>query len=444
MTHTSQLLQKITDREATIGILGMGYVGLPLMLAFCRAGFRVVGFDIDEKKVSKLNAGQCYLKHIDASHIANVVDKGLFEATTDFADIDRVDSIILCVPTPLTAHREPDLSYVTDTMDAVVPHLREGHVVVLESTTYPGTSSEVIKPRMEEKGFTVGEEVFLAYSPEREDPGNANFETSTIPKIVGADDDNSRRIGLALYENVVTEVVPVSSLAVGEAVKLTENIFRAVNIALVNELKTVFHLMDIDVWEVINAAKTKPFGFMPFSPGPGLGGHCIPIDPFYLTWKAREYEVSTRFIELAGEVNTSMPRYVIDQLALALDDRCSKGLREARILVVGVSYKKNLDDTRESPSLKIMRLLNERKAQIDYYDPLVPVILPTREYPELTGMESVEFSHDVLSQYDAAVICTDHDIVGYQELVNAVPLVVDTRNIVRSSLGERPENVVPA
>jgi UDP-N-acetyl-D-glucosamine dehydrogenase len=420
------LLERILAHEAKVGVIGLGYVGLPLVRATVDAGFAVLGFDIDRDKIEKLNAGHSYIRHISSDTIAALREGDRFEATDDFAVVREVDVLLICVPTPLTRHREPDLSYVIGTAEAVAPHLRSGQLFVLESTTYPGTTEEVVKPILARSGA----DIFLAYSPEREDPGNINFSTGVVPKVVGGDGKESLRLARAFYDQFVSRTVPVSSPAVAEAVKLTENIFRAVNIALVNELKIVYDAMGISVWEVIEAAKTKPFGYMPFYPGPGLGGHCIPIDPFYLTWKAREHDISTRFIELAGEVNTAMPRHVVDRLARALDERFSKGLNGARILVVGVAYKKNVDDTRESPALSIMALLEARGATLDYHDPYVPVILPTREHGRFAGRRSRALE-TALGAVDAALIVTDHDGVDYQALVAGSRLVVDTRNATR-------------
>ena len=423
-----QLQQRIEGGDYTIGVIGLGYVGLPLTQAFVRQGLPILGFDVDEDRVAALNAGRSYLKHIPSSAIERIVADGRFEATADFARLGEADAILLCIPTPLTRHREPDMSFVEATAATVAEHLRPGHLVVLESTTYPGTTAELVKPVLEATGLVCGKDFYLAYSPEREDPGNIDFETSTIPKVVGGHDADSFRLARALYGRIVPQVVPVSSLATAEAVKLTENIFRAVNIALVNELKVVFESMDIDVWEVIEAAKSKPFGYMPFYPGPGLGGHCIPIDPFYLTWKAREYDVATRFIELAGEVNTGMPAYVVDRLATALDMTFSTPLNGARILVLGLAYKKNVDDTRESPAFRIIATLEARGVKVDYYDPHVAEIPKTREHPTLAGRRGIAWSAEALRDYDAALICTDHDDVDYAALVENCRLVVDTRN----------------
>src|SRR5688500_2546063 len=355
-----ELVDKLRTTEAVVGICGIGYVGLPLAKAVASAGLRVIGFGIDESKVDDLNAGRSDIRHIRSDAIGNMVGRGLFQATADFGRIGEVDVVTICVPTPLTKYREPDLSFVVSTAESVAEHARPGQLIVLESTTYPGTTKEVLKPIFERRGFVSGENLFLAFSPEREDPGNPHFETATIPKVVGAEGEAALDLATAFYRKFLKAVVPVSSAATAEAVKLTENIFRAVNIALVNELKLIYTAMGIDIWEVIDAAKTKPFGFMPFYPGPGLGGHCIPIDPFYLTWKAREYELSTHFIELAGQINTSLPRYVLDRLAGALDQSCQRGLNGAKVLILGIAYKKNVADMRESPSLNLIELLESR------------------------------------------------------------------------------------
>ena len=419
---------RISDRTARVAIIGMGYVGLPLALALAAKEFPVVGFDVDPAKVEDLNAGRSYIGHIDGGQVAAARGKGLFEATTEESALATVDVILVCVPTPLTQHREPDMTYVVQTTDQIARNLRPGQLVVLESTTYPGTTAGVMRPRLEADGLKSGRDFYLAYSPEREDPGNIEFSTARIPKVVGGDGADALRVAAALYEEIVPQVVRVSSPDTAEAVKLTENIFRSVNIALVNELKLVYDAMGIDVWEVIEAAKTKPFGFMPFYPGPGLGGHCIPIDPFYLTWKAREFNHSTRFIELAGEINTAMPRFVVERLAQSLDRRLGKALSRSEILVIGLAYKKNVDDTRESASFKVIELLEGRGAKVSYYDPFVPVIPETREYGHLAGRHAVAWSPETLSQFDAAMILTDHDCIDYAQLVEASNLVVDTRN----------------
>ncbi|MGQ2903184.1 MAG: nucleotide sugar dehydrogenase [Neoaquamicrobium sediminum] len=423
-----KLLSSIGSRDARVGIVGLGYVGLPLAVTATNAGFGVIGFDIDAQRVAKVNRGETVIKHIDGALLGDAIAKGKFEATADFARLAEVDAILICVPTPLTRHREPDLSFVVATARSVAGSLRAGQLVVLESTTYPGTTDEVLRPILEEGGLKSGQDFFLAFSPEREDPGNPDFGTSTIPKVVGGDGAHALELANTLYGALVTKTVPVSSAATAEAVKLTENIFRAVNIALVNELKVVYEAMGIDVWEVIDAAKTKPFGFMPFYPGPGLGGHCIPIDPFYLTWKAREYEISTRFVELAGEINTAMPQRVVSQLARAMDSRLKRGLNGARILVLGIAYKKNVDDMRESPSLRLIELLEERGAVTAYHDPHIAQIPPTREHAPLTGRRSVDLIAQEVAAYDAVLIATDHDTVDYALVVDNAKLVVDTRN----------------
>ena len=426
--RVEEFKSQILDRSAKIGVIGLGYVGLPLVGTFNGRGYKVIGFDVDEGKVEQLNAGKSYIRHIPSQAVKQQVDNGLFQATTDFSKISAVDAVVICVPTPLTKSREPDLTYVERTAEAVLPHLRRGQLIVLESTTYPGTTVDFLRPILERGGLRSGKDFFLAYSPEREDPGNPDYQTSAIPKVVGGDGAEALELAQALYGEVVSGVVPVSSTATAEAVKLTENIFRAVNIALVNELKVVYEEMGVDIWEVIEAAKTKPFGYMPFYPGPGLGGHCIPIDPFYLTWKAREHGIATRFIELAGEINSSMPLHVVRRLSDELNQRFGKGLKGAGILLLGVAYKKNVDDIRESPALRILSLLRARGAQVDYFDPFVPEIGPTREYPELVDMQSVNWSTKLIGSYDAALICTDHDAVDYGSLVACSKLVIDTRN----------------
>jgi UDP-N-acetyl-D-glucosamine dehydrogenase len=424
----SDLIARIAARQFTIGIVGLGYVGIPLALTACKAGFHVIGFDIDEPRVAQINRGESFIKHIPTSAINEAVKDGRFVATTDFDRLKEADAIIIAVPTPLSKQREPDLSYVEKTAESIAPRLRKGHLVVLESTTWPGTTDEIMRPRLEVGGLKSGVDFFLAFSPEREDPGNENFSTSTIPKVVGGDGDAALDLAVALYNTLVVKTVPVSSSATAEAVKLTENIFRAVNIALVNELKVIYDKMGIDVWEVIDAAKTKPFGFMPFYPGPGLGGHCIPIDPFYLTWKAREFDVTTRFIELAGQINTGMPHYVVDRMAEALDRHAGRGLSRAKVLVIGIAYKKNIDDMRESPSLRLIEILESRGAITSYHDPHVPVIPRTREHASLAGRKSVPLDTATVENHDVILIATDHDAVDYKALVASAKLVVDTRN----------------
>jgi UDP-N-acetyl-D-glucosamine dehydrogenase len=425
----SSTIERFKAHTATIAVIGLGYVGLPLACTVARKGFSVLGFDIDAMKVDQLNAGNSYISHISSDEISELRQTGHLAATDDFSRIAEADAIILCVPTPLTRQREPDLSYVVRTTEAIAPYLKRGQLIVLESTTYPGTSRDILRPILERRGLRSGHDFYLAYSPEREDPGNAEFSTAGIPKVVGGDGADALRLACALYDEVVTHTVPVSSLEAAEAVKLTENIFRSVNIALVNELKTVFEAMGIDVWEVIEAAKTKPFGYMPFYPGPGLGGHCIPIDPFYLTWKAREYGVVTRFVELAGEINTAMPQRVVDRTIEALNEVSGRASKGARILILGVAYKKNIEDTRESPAFRIMELLEKRGVEVSFHDPLVAEIPPTREHAEFAGRRSVPLTKNAVAGFDAAVICTDHDAVDYRRLVEWLPLVIDTRNV---------------
>ena len=414
---------KFRDKTATIGIVGLGYVGLPLMLRYAETGFKVLGFDIDAEKVNKLNNGETYIEHITADKIAAARAAG-FEATTDFSSIGEAEAVILCVPTPLNKYREPDMSFVIDTTDAVKPYLRAGQVLSLESTTYPGTTEEELLPRVEEGGLEVGENVFLVYSPEREDPGNPDFETRTIPKVIGGHTPACLEVGLALYQPAIDKVVPVSSTKAAELTKLLENIHRAVNIGLVNEMKIVADKMDIDIHEVIAAAATKPFGFVAYYPGPGLGGHCIPIDPFYLTWKAREYGVNTRFIELAGEVNSSMPEYVVNKTALALNDR-QRSIKGSKVLVLGIAYKKNVDDMRESPSVEVMELLRNLGAEISYSDPHVPVFPKMREHK--FDLKSVPLTAESIASYDCVVLTTDHDKFDYDLLKQHAKLIVDTR-----------------
>jgi len=428
------LLQKIENKSAVIGVVGLGYVGLPLILAFSAKGFRCLGFDIDQSKVDSIKAGKSYINHIDSSALKSGVDEGLIQATVDFTKIFEVDTIIICVPTPLNKHMEPDLSYVTDTMDALAPYLRKGQVVSLESTTYPGTTDEELKPRIEAQGLTVGEDVFLVYSPEREDPGNPKFSSKNIPKVVGGTTPACAEVGVALYEAAISSVVPVSSTQVAEMCKLLENIYRAVNIGLVNELKIVADAMEIDIWEVIRAAATKPFGFTAFYPGPGLGGHCIPIDPFYLTWKAREFGVHTRFIELAGQINRSMPQYVVNRTMEALNKR-KKAVNGSRILIMGLAYKQDVDDMRESPTFELMDLLSQQGAEVDYFDPHLPEIMPTREHSHWAGKKSIGWSEDAISSYDGVVIATWHKAFDLQELADWACLIIDTRNAMKGIAG---------
>jgi UDP-N-acetyl-D-glucosamine dehydrogenase len=411
-----------------IAIVGLGYVGLPLSLQFARSDTVVLGLDIDQAKVESLNAGRSYIKHIESATLAEQVQAGRFSASTDFARVKEVEAIIICVPTPLNKNREPDISFILETGRSIAPHLKKGTLVALESTTYPGTTDEDLRGVLEAgSGLKAGVDFHLAFSPEREDPANPDSKVASIPKVVGGLTPACLAKATALYGRAIKTIVPVSSCRVAEATKLLENIFRSVNIALINELKLVYQAMGIDVWEVIQAAKTKPFGFMPFYPGPGLGGHCIPIDPFYLTWKAREFSQNTRFIELAGEINTAMPLHVVNRTAEALNAR-RKAVNGSRVLIVGLAYKPNVDDERESPSYVLMNLLQERGAEVAYYDPYVPVIRPTREHPHWAGMRSIHWDRAALQNFDAAIIATNHQAVNYQELADWLPCVVDTRN----------------
>ena len=413
-----------------IAIVGLGYVGLPLSLQFARSGVTVIGLDIDPEKVNAINAGKSYIKHIESATIAQALGNKSFSASTDFSNVRKVEAVIICVPTPLNKNREPDISYIIKTGENIAPHLHPGILVVLESTTYPGTTDEDLRDVLEKgSGLRAGTDFHLAFSPEREDPGNPSSVVATIPKVIGGLTPACLEKTKELYGKAIKTLVPVSSCRAAEATKLLENIFRGVNIALVNELKVVYEAMGIDVWEVINAAKTKPFGFMAFYPGPGLGGHCIPIDPFYLTWKAREYGQNTRFIELAGEVNTSMPHHVVRKVAEALNNE-KKPVNGSRVLLVGLSYKANVDDDRESPTYVLMDLLKERGAEISYYDPFVPVVRPTREHGHWAGTKSIAWDKNVIAGFDAVLISTAHDAVNYKELGNWAKVIVDTRNIM--------------
>jgi UDP-N-acetyl-D-glucosamine dehydrogenase len=428
------LLDKIASKSYTVGIIGLGYVGLPLMWTFHKNGVPVIGYDIDPSKIDHLKAGRSYIKHLGDDMMQVLSKSDHCDATTDFSRLTESDAILLCVPTPLNAWREPDMSYVVDTTRTVAQHLRAGQLVILESTTWPGTTEELMIPILEQtSGLKAGVDFYVAYSPEREDPGNPNFNTARIPKVVGAHGEDALTLALALYNTSIVQTVPVRDCKTSEAVKLTENIFRSVNIALVNELKVVFHAMGIDVHEVLEAAATKPFGFMKFTPGPGLGGHCIPIDPFYLTWKAREYGLNTRFIELAGEVNTAMPKYVVEQVILALNG-IRKSLNGSRILLMGLAYKPDVDDMRESPTYVIMHLLEEMGAEVEYYDPHIPVIPSTREHAHYTGKKSVVWDEALVRSFDAAVVVTDHKGVDYEALRRWVPVVVDSRNVYKGEV----------
>jgi UDP-N-acetyl-D-glucosamine dehydrogenase len=424
----SELNARLQSRESKIGIVGMGYVGLPLAVASFEVGYPVLGFDVDPAKIDGINSGVSPIGRIGNPKIKEMRDAGLFEVTNDYVRLSECDVVVICVPTPLNKYREPDLSYVIDTTRAIAANLRAGQIVTLESTTYPGTTRDVMRPILEETGLKSGKDFFLAYSPEREDPGNPDFHTASIPKVVGGDGEDALALALAFYGAVVTTVVPVSTCEVAEAVKLTENIFRSVNIALVNELKVIYDRMGINVWEVIDAAKTKPFGFMPFYPGPGLGGHCIPIDPFYLTWKAREYHVPTRFIELAGEINTNAPYLVVDRLVDALSTHGQKCLTGARILMIGIAYKKNVEDTRESPAFTLIEEIESRGGKVEFFDSYVPVIPHMREHANMADRKSTPLTAEVVAGFDAVLICTDHDNVDYALVGNAASIIVDTRN----------------
>jgi UDP-N-acetyl-D-glucosamine dehydrogenase len=426
-TAFDDLLLRLSQRESRIGILGLGYVGIPLALRFHEVGFTVVGFDIDPERVNTLNAGETPIKHIASSSVCAMLEAG-FQATSDFSRIAEVDAIIICVPTPLTRHRDPDLSFIIETMKSVTPHLREGQLLSLESTTWPGTTEEILRPFVESRSFRIGENFFLVYSPEREDPGNPSFTTHTIPKVVGGATPACCAAGVALYEMAVDQVVPVTSTKAAELTKLLENIHRAVNIGLVNEMKIIADRMGIDIFEVIDAAATKPFGFTPYYPGPGLGGHCIPIDPFYLTWKAREFGLSTHFIELAGEVNRDMPEWVLAKIGSALNDR-QRSLKGSRILALGIAYKRDVDDMRESPSVFVMEHLRNHGATVEYSDPNVPVFPKMREHQ--FDLSSVQLTPEVLRGYDAVVLLTDHSEFDYDMILRHSALIIDTRGKYR-------------
>jgi UDP-N-acetyl-D-glucosamine dehydrogenase len=422
----TKLADKLADKSFILGVIGLGYVGLPLSLTFLRKGIKVIGFDLDPTKIVKIEQGQSYIKHIPTEELTQFVTKKLFAATTDFSRLNEPDGLLICVPTPLTANREPDLKYIEATGRAIAKVLRPGQLIVLESTTYPGTTVEVLQPLLEESGLKAGVDFALAFSPEREDPGNPNFGTANIPKVVGGIDPSSSNLAQSLYAAALERVVPVTSTQSAEMTKLLENIFRSVNIALVNELKVLCLRMGIDIWEVIDAASTKPFGYMPFYPGPGLGGHCIPIDPFYLTSKAREYDIPTKFIELAGEINTSMPYFVVQRVMDALNNH-GKAMKGAKVLILGAAYKKNIDDDRESPSYKLMELLTERGAEIRYNDPHIPTLRPTRKYN--FGLSSTPLTEENLQQSDCILIATNHDAYDYDFILRHAPLIVDTKNV---------------
>lgn len=442
MSIAGDLLTKITSRKAVVGVMGLGYVGLPLVREFCASGFHVIGFDVDTKKVDMLNAGKTYIKHLPGQHFKKLIGDGLFTPTTDMKLLAKPDCILICVPTPLAKNWDPDMRFVVGTTEAIGKTLRKGQLVVLESTTYPGTTKEVCQPILDKAGLKLEQEYFLAFSPEREDPGRTDHTTRTIPKVVGGIGPNSSKLANALYGQVIDQVVPVSSCEVAEAAKILENVYRCINIALVNELKVVFDRMGVDVWEVIEAAKTKPFGFSAFYPGPGLGGHCIPIDPLYLSWKARQYGKPTRFIELAAEINTSMPEYVIARLGEALSEHHGKALKGAKILILGLAYKKDVDDVRESPSVVLIELLQHRGAKVAYHDPFIPSGKPMREH-NITNLRSVPLTPQTIKQYDAVLISTDHTNIDYDMIVKNAKLVVDSRNATAKVKGAK-KNVVKA
>ncbi|MGH3644357.1 MAG: nucleotide sugar dehydrogenase [Mycobacterium sp.] len=443
----ADLIELFHSRRAVVGVIGLGYVGLPLAATIAEAGFSAVGFDTRVDKVEALRRGESYIRHVPSSRLTSLVrgrlgvggEAGLY-ASADYTDLARCDAILICVPTPLTENREPDLSYVVDTAERIAQHLRPGQLIVLESTTYPGTTDEIVRPILERAGLRAGSDFHLAFSPEREDPNNRDFSTRTIPKLVGGVTPECGRVAAALYGTVIDRVVPVSHASVAEAAKLLENIYRSVNIALVNELKVLFERMGLNVWEVIDAAATKPFGFTPFYPGPGLGGHCIPIDPFYLTWRARQFELTTRFIELAGEVNLAMPAYVIERLTEALNDR-GRSLKGSRVFILGVAYKRDLDDDRESPAFKLMELLARKQAEFTYHDPFVPALKPGRRYN--FQLSSAPLTPETLAAADAVLIATDHSGFDYEMIVRHSRLIVDTRNATRN-VREGRENIVMA
>lgn len=435
----SEVIEKIKSKKAVIGVIGLGYVGLPLVLRFAEEGFNIIGFDVDEVKNKNLLAGKSYIKHIPSSEVKKIVDNGLFDATTDMSRLAEVDAIIICVPTPLTGKREPDMSYVNATARDIAANIKKGHLISLESTTYPGTTTELLLPKFSEKNLKVGEDFFLVYSPEREDPGRTDFSTQTIPKVVGGVTENCLKAGSALYGAVVDNVVEVSTTEAAEMTKLLENIYRCVNIALVNELKMLTDKMGIDIWEVIKASSTKPFGFQPFYPGPGLGGHCIPIDPFYLTWKAKEFDFYTRFIELAGEINTAMPDYVCAKVMDGLNET-GKSLKGAKVLILGAAYKKDVDDMRESPSIHLIQILEGKGALVSYHDPYVPKLLKQRGHN--LEMESVDIN--TIKDFDCVLISTDHSEIDYKWVVDNAKLVVDTRGVTHGMKGVEDKNIVRA
>ena len=424
----NHLKQLIKSKAAKIGVIGLGYVGLPLCMSFAREDFITFGFDIDHSKIKKLNQGESYISNLNSDILSRFIAKKRFSPTADFSQINNIDVIIICVPTPLNELQEPNLQYITSTANLILPYLKKNQLIVLESTTYPGTTSEILKPIIEKDQFRSEKNIFLAYSPEREDPGNVKFNNNNTPKIVGGDGPIASDLACTIYDQVFIETISVSSMEIAEAVKLTENIFRSVNIAMINELKLIYSKMDIDIWEVIEAAKTKPFGYMPFYPGPGLGGHCIPIDPFYLSYRAKKYGKTAEFINLAGKINSEMPKNVMETLKTALKQSLQKDLNGSKILIVGIAYKKNINDTRESPGLTLLELIEESGAKASYFDPFVPSIPVTRKHPKLADIKSVKWSIKEISGYDAALICTDHDNINYEHLLEHSKLIVDTRN----------------
>ncbi|MGD0387606.1 MAG: nucleotide sugar dehydrogenase [Tepidisphaeraceae bacterium] len=434
-----ELLDKITSKSARVGVIGLGYVGLPLLAAFHRAGFHVIGFDVDPAKIEALQRGENYLRHLGETLVRDMKLAGRFDATAEFSRLAEADAVIICVPTPLGSHREPDLSYVRKTAEEIARRLRPGQLVILESTTYPGTTRQIILPTLESRGLRCGTDFFLAFSPEREDPGRKDLSTQTIPKLVGGIDQVSGKVAVALYQQAIREVIPVASAEIAEAAKLLENIYRAVNIALVNEMKMVLTVMGIDIWQVIAAASSKPFGFQPFYPGPGLGGHCIPIDPFYLTWKAHEVGMPTRFIELAGEINHQMPDYVVQRTALALNQR-SRAVKGARILILGLAYKPDIDDVRESPSFELIEKLAQLGAAVEYNDPHVPATHRMRNYD--LQMRSQSFSAQSLGEYDCVIIATHHSAYDWQMIADHAKLIIDTRGAMRHVTGRRDHIVM--
>jgi UDP-N-acetyl-D-glucosamine dehydrogenase len=438
-----EFLTKSENNSLIIGIVGLGYVGLPLAEAYVKKNISVIGYDISKKRVDQLNQGKSGMQHIEDERVKIIIDKGLFKATHNPADLQKADAILVAVPTPLDIYHKPDLSYVKNTCHTLKQQLKQGQLVVLESTTYPGTTEDIMKPILEESGLKAGVDFFLAYSPEREDPGNPNFETATIPKVIGADSETERSIAKIVYDKIVKTVI-VSNARTAEATKLVENIYRWINIAAVNEMKTIFEKMDIDIWEVIDAAKTKPFGFQAFYPGPGVGGHCIRIDPYYLSWKAREYGLTTQFIELAGEVNTKMPSIIITRLMDEMSFRLEKPLSGSKILVCGLAYKKNIDDIRESPALELIQILINKKATVSYFDPFIDEIRQKTEFPNLTGMQSIEWNTKSLKTFDAVIVATDHSNVDYEELCKCIPLIIDTRNALKDLHEKYPTSIVKA